>query len=111
MQDQLDFEKEDDLNKTIIEERNKDLKQIENDAIVLSETMNLLAEQVNDQGYHVDNILAHIENAAENTKEASDDLGKAENYSIRSRFWKGVLVIGGIVVAGSVTTLAYLKRR
>ena len=76
---------EDEINRAIMEERNKEIQRITEDVAIINELMNDLAIMVNEQGEKIENIEQVVENATINVNEATKDLESAETYMEKSR--------------------------
>jgi t-SNARE complex subunit (syntaxin) len=89
-----------DIDEKILQERKRDLLQIESDVGDVSEIMTELSKLTNDQGNDLDEASEHMSDAVESMRTATDQLEKAEYYSQRIR---NVGVACMAVAAGVVT--------
>lgn len=103
---------EPDFNATIIQERNKELQQIEEDLEHMSSAQKLLAKIVSEQGVEIDHSSDNISNASNLTEIANQSLLDGEKYANSIRKRNAIIgIIGGAVVAAvaTITTLSVLK--
>src|SRR5579885_369989 len=106
--DQIEIQE--DLNQLIIKERNKELKQIEQDTSDLAESMQILRNELNKQGDKIDLISANTESSSDASEKGTKDLQKAENHANNSRIWKAILISGSVLGIAGATAITLLKR-
>lgn len=104
------------IERKIIEERNKDVSDIEREVITISEIMLDLAVLVNDQKETIETVVQNIENSNVNIEESVKTLEKAEEYVIQNNktIRNAIIIIGGIslgalgFIAGPIVGVATL---
>ena len=101
-----------DLNQIIIAERNRDVKQIEQDIEHMSAAQKMLAKIVQEQSQQVDQIEANTSEASSMLKIANTALAESEKMANRRRKRNIIVgVVGGVVALGVIgsTTVSVLK--
>ncbi|RRT44484.1 hypothetical protein BHM03_00044162, partial [Ensete ventricosum] len=86
-QELLSLENEIAFNEAIVEEREKDIKEIHYDVQQIHEIYQDLAVLLHDQPISIDNIDKHIEESAASTGRAKEQLYKASKCSRSRSFW------------------------
>jgi t-SNARE complex subunit (syntaxin) len=99
---------ESEVNLIFAAERKIALSEIEKDVNDVNEIFKELAFQTNQQSIPLDNITDSIEKSVIANTESTDNLKQVERSTISRRIWKGLAVIG-VLVVGSVATLAIVK--
>lgn len=101
-----------DLNKAIIAERNKEVKQIEEDLVHMSAAQRMLAKIVSEQGQQIDQVASNTEKSSNMLSVANEALAESEK-SANSRRKRNIVigVVGGVVGLAVVggTTVSVLK--
>lgn len=90
------------LNEFIVEERNRETKELERDVEALAEAQSELAKMVKEQGEEIDESEKHIRFTYESCYEAAESLRESEKQvdaSRRRKFWVGLGVVTGVCVA------------
>lgn len=95
----------------IVEERNREITQIEQDIKHLEETHILLNKHVAEQDAKVNNIEEAVDRIMENSDQSAIDLGQAETKENNRRTW----IIGfgtiGILAFSGIATMLFNKRK
>ena len=101
-----------DLNKAIIAERNREVKQIEEDLVHMSAAQRMLAKIVSEQGQQIDKVASNTEKSSNMLSVANEALAESEK-SANSRRKRNIAigVVGGVVGLAVVggTTVSVLK--
>ena len=94
-----------DIDMTIIRERNEDMRKLAKDMEHLSDISLSLKELVYEQAEPLETVEQQIEKAEQNTEQATETLAQAETLSTKFRniFAKGALVSTGVTGAGAAT--------
>lgn len=96
-------ENDENVNESIIKERNREIQKVEAEVEMIHEIMNDLALMIYEQGEQIETIEQVIENSAINVKEGTKLLEKAEDYMEKSR-----RIVRDIVILASGTGLGAL---
>ena len=88
---------DEELNASILRERNEEIKQITNDVGILSEIFQTIQHMIHDQGLDVDIASKSIESTEVQTGEAVKHLEKAENHQKQAKSVRDA----GIIVSGA----------
>lgn len=107
LQEPNDFVSLINLNEIIIEERNQEVKAIEQDVADINQIFKDLSEMVNTQGDHLNSIEEHVENTVVYTEKATKELKKAYDYGRLGATLTAGLV--GAAAAGPIGFLAGIK--
>lgn len=89
---------EHDIDQAIVEERNREIYQIEQETSLIAEIMGHLSYMVSGQGETLEQAVENLEEAKENTHDATIYLEKALVHEVSSR---GLLLDAGVIVAGT----------
>jgi len=101
MEDDIQF------NEQIVQERNREIREIETAVVEVGQIFQDLAAMVNEQGVMVDNIEANISSSVEATSTGVVQLEGAEEYQIRARK-KCVCISIIVVVAVAIIVIVIL---
>lgn len=95
------------LNEIIIEERDREIRAIEQDVADINEIFRDLSEMVKVQGEQLDTIEEHVESTVVHTEKATKELEKAYEYGrLGATLTAGLM---GAAVAGPIGLLAGIK--
>ena len=109
---------EDEMNKIILEERHREMREIASDIEQLAEISIILAGMVEEQGEKIDVAETNIENSVIELEQSTISLENAEKYSAaaRNNIKNAAIIIGGLTagafgfiagpIIGVVTTIS-----
>jgi uncharacterized coiled-coil protein SlyX len=92
-----------------VAERNKALRQIEQDVTFTKESFEVLNKQIDLQGMDIGQLESQLDDIADETGEANVSLWKAEKEANRWRWLKAGLIGMGITVVAGVASIATIK--
>jgi t-SNARE complex subunit (syntaxin) len=96
----------DDVDIEIAQERNREIKQIEQDTQDLAESFALLNKQVANQGDQIDHVETLMDKATDDSWDSVANLKQAEARENTRRKWlAGAMITGGVIVTGLVGLL------
>lgn len=91
----------------IIEERNKECKEIERDVTTLNEIMFDLSHMLGEQGQSIEMCVTHVEDTKENIEEAVIHLEKSVEYDNQNKkIIKSVVLVAGGLSLGALGFIA-----
>jgi t-SNARE complex subunit (syntaxin) len=108
-QTQINHQSIEEFNLEAVAERNKALKQIEQDVTFTKEAFEVLNRQIDLQGMEIGQLESQLDNIADETGEATVSLWKAEKEANRWRWLKAGLIGMGITVVAGVTSIVAIK--
>jgi hypothetical protein len=93
---------DDDIVKAILDDRNREVRELESQMTDLANIFRDLSEMLYDHGEKIDVSALHVETAETNIIITEQHLEKAAvtKNNVQSFYWKGALVCGGFVLGG-----------
>lgn len=97
------------FNLDAVAERNRALRQIEEDVTFTKESLDVLSKQIDTQGVDIGNLESQLELIADETEEAAVSLWKSEKAVNAWRWWKAGLIGAGVAVVAGVASIVAIK--
>lgn len=92
-----------------VAERNRALRQIEQDVTFTKESFEVLSKHIDTQGMEIGELESQLDDIAEETEQATVSLWQAEKQVNQWRWWKAGLVGIGVAVAAGVASVVAIK--
>ena len=97
-----EFQEEENIDKTIILERNQCIKNLSRDIIYIHDLYRDFSVYVGKQGEEIDNVELSMSNVEKNVENGMKNVEQASNYNKGKLFLNGALLSGGIALGGII---------
>ncbi|XP_076341415.1 syntaxin-7-like isoform X2 [Tachypleus tridentatus] len=101
-QPQTTIQMEEEVDITLLEEREQAVKKLESDIVDVNQIFKDLASMVHEQGDMIDSIEANVESTSIKVEEGTQHLVKARQHQAKARKKKCCLLVFGLIVISAV---------